>query len=219
MLKIALYNLTTTTKHGGVESFIWEIARRLVDRGHAVTLFGGRGNVLRPYRDLTVLRYPYIAREVWGRVPPLRKSLNLLKLLTKDKDGQLKIDFDDVVQRSVTVVRDGEKTWPPPPVQVSAAPAAKTQGPASESIAPKKKAGLGPAGKAGLFAAGIAVLFGINAVAPAMRPMVRTRPFFRPCRSAYAPMSAAPTGRMTNPTAKMASVARRAAMGSPLGKK
>jgi NAD(P) transhydrogenase subunit alpha len=35
------------------------------------------------------------------------------------------LDFDDVVQRSITVVRDGEKTWPPPPVQVSAeAPAA-----------------------------------------------------------------------------------------------
>ena len=34
------------------------------------------------------------------------------------------LDFDDVVQRSITVVRDGESTWPPPPVQVSAAPAA-----------------------------------------------------------------------------------------------
>src|SRR6476659_10231147 len=82
-LKIALYNLTTTTKHGGVESFVWEIARRLADRGHSVTLFGGRGNVLRPYRDLTIMRYPYIARETWGRVPPLRKSLNLLKLLER----------------------------------------------------------------------------------------------------------------------------------------
>ncbi|MFL5806791.1 MAG: glycosyltransferase family 4 protein [Roseiflexaceae bacterium] len=83
MLKIALYNLTTTTKHGGVESFVWEIARRLADRGHDVTLFGGRGDVLRPYSNLTVLRYPYIARETWGRVPPLRKSLNLLKLLER----------------------------------------------------------------------------------------------------------------------------------------
>jgi glycosyltransferase involved in cell wall biosynthesis len=83
MLKIALYNLTTTTKHGGVESFVWEIARRLADRGHSVTLFGGRGKVTRPYRDLTILRYPYIARETWGRVPPLRKSLNLLKLLER----------------------------------------------------------------------------------------------------------------------------------------
>ena len=83
MLKIALYNLTTTTKHGGVESFVWEIARRLADRGHSVTLFGGRGKVMRPYRDLTILRYPYIARETWGRMPPLRKSLNLLKLLER----------------------------------------------------------------------------------------------------------------------------------------
>jgi glycosyltransferase involved in cell wall biosynthesis len=83
MLKIALYNLTTTTKHGGVESFVWEIARRLADRGHDVTLFGGRGDVLRPYRNLTIMRYRYIARETWGRLPPLRKSLNLLKLLER----------------------------------------------------------------------------------------------------------------------------------------
>ena len=47
-----------------------------------------------------------------------------MKLLTPDKDGQLVLDFDDVVQRSMTVVRDGEMTWPPPPVPVSAAPAA-----------------------------------------------------------------------------------------------
>jgi len=83
MIKIAFYNLTTTTKHGGVESFVWETARRLADRGHDVTLFGGRGDVLRPYDNLTILRYPYIARETWGRVPPLRKSLNLLKLLER----------------------------------------------------------------------------------------------------------------------------------------
>lgn len=82
-MKIALYNLTTTTKHGGVESFVWEVARRLAERGHAVTLFGGRGAVLRPYPGLAVRRYPYVPREAWGRVPPLRKSLNLLKLLER----------------------------------------------------------------------------------------------------------------------------------------
>ena len=32
--------------------------------------------------------------------------------------------MDDVVQRGITVTRDGETMWPPPPVQVSAAPAA-----------------------------------------------------------------------------------------------
>ncbi len=40
------------------------------------------------------------------------------------KDGKAVIDFEDVVQRGMTVCRDGECTWPPPPVQVSAAPAA-----------------------------------------------------------------------------------------------
>ena len=40
-----------------------------------------------------------------------------MKLLTPGKDGELVLDFDDVVQRSVTVVRDGE-------VDVAAAPGA-----------------------------------------------------------------------------------------------
>jgi NAD(P) transhydrogenase subunit alpha len=70
----------------------------------------------------------------------------------------------------VTVVRNGEKTWPPPPVQVSAAPAAAAQAPAADTLAPKKKQGLSAAGKAGLFAAGIAALFLVNAVAPAPLP-------------------------------------------------
>lgn len=123
------------------------------------------GVVILGYTDLPA-RLPAQASQLYGT-----NLLNLLKLLTKDKDGQLRIDFDDVVQRSVTVVRDGEKTWPPPPVQVSAAPQVKTEaGTAANNTAPKKKQGLSPAGKAGLFAAGIAVLFGINAVAPAPLP-------------------------------------------------
>ncbi|GAB16083.1 pyridine nucleotide transhydrogenase alpha subunit [Arthrobacter globiformis NBRC 12137] len=123
------------------------------------------GVVILGYTDLPA-RLPAQASQLYGT-----NMLNLLKLLTKDKDGQLRIDFDDVVQRSVTVVREGEKTWPPPPVQVSAAPAVKTDpGTVAESTAPKKKQGLSAAGKAGLFAAGIAMLFGINAVAPAPLP-------------------------------------------------
>ncbi|WP_113719732.1 Re/Si-specific NAD(P)(+) transhydrogenase subunit alpha [Arthrobacter dokdonensis] len=123
------------------------------------------GVVILGYTDLPA-RLPAQASQLYGT-----NMLNLLKLLTPEKDGVLRIDFDDVVQRSVTVVREGEKTWPPPPVQVSAAPAVKTDaGTAAESTAPKKKQGLSAAGKAGLFAAGIAALFGINAVAPAPLP-------------------------------------------------
>ena len=63
-----------------------------------------------------------------GRLPAQASQLygtnlvNLLKLMTPGKDGELVLDWDDVVQRTITVARGGEKTWPPPPVQVSAAP-------------------------------------------------------------------------------------------------
>jgi H+-translocating NAD(P) transhydrogenase subunit alpha len=65
-----------------------------------------------------------------GRLPTQSSQLfgtnivNLMKLLTPGKDGQIVLDFNDVVQRGMTVVHDGEKMWPPPPVQVSAQPAA-----------------------------------------------------------------------------------------------
>lgn len=65
-----------------------------------------------------------------GRLPTQSSQLygtnlvNLLKLLCKEKDGNIVIDFDDVVVRGVTVVREGEITWPAPPIQVSAQPLA-----------------------------------------------------------------------------------------------
>lgn len=65
-----------------------------------------------------------------GRLPTQSSQLygtnlvNLLKLLCKEKDGNVVVDFDDVVVRGVTVIRDGEVTWPAPPIQVSAQPKA-----------------------------------------------------------------------------------------------
>ena len=66
-----------------------------------------------------------------GRLPTQSSQLfatnlvNLLKLLTPGKDGQPVLDMEDQVVRGMTVVRDGELLWPPPPVQVSAAVPAK----------------------------------------------------------------------------------------------
>ncbi|MEV8150099.1 Re/Si-specific NAD(P)(+) transhydrogenase subunit alpha [Arthrobacter sp. NPDC080073] len=122
------------------------------------------GVVILGYTDLPA-RLPAQSSQLYGT-----NLLNLLKLLTPDKDGVLRIDFEDVVQRSVTVVREGEKTWPPPPVQVSAAPVAQTKAEVAKNTAPKKRQGLSAAGKARLFAAGIAALFLVNAVAPAPLP-------------------------------------------------
>jgi H+-translocating NAD(P) transhydrogenase subunit alpha len=90
---------------------------------------------------VTILGYTDLA----GRLPTQASQLygqnlvNLMKLLTPEKDGQLVLDFDDVVQRSITVVRDGELTWPPPAVQVSAAPAQAGPAPEAAARAPEKQ--------------------------------------------------------------------------------
>lgn len=74
------------------------------------------------YTDLPS-RLPTQSSQLYGT-----NLVNLLKLLCKEKDGKINIDFDDVVLRGVTVVRAGEITFPAPPIQVSAQPqqAAKT---------------------------------------------------------------------------------------------
>ncbi|GFG53272.1 NAD(P)(+) transhydrogenase (Re/Si-specific) subunit alpha [Mycolicibacterium agri] len=110
------------------------------------------------YTDLAG-RLPATASQLYGT-----NLVNLLKLLTPEKDGKLMLDWDDVVQRSVTVVRDGEITWPPPPVQVSAAPAAaaatapKVEEPAKKPLTTGRRLGL-------TFAAA-AVLFTLIALSP-----------------------------------------------------
>jgi NAD(P) transhydrogenase subunit alpha len=68
------------------------------------------------YTDLPG-RLPAQASQLYGT-----NLVNLLTLLTPGKDGELVIDLDDVVVRSMTVVHRGEVLWPPPPVAVSAAP-------------------------------------------------------------------------------------------------
>jgi NAD(P) transhydrogenase subunit alpha len=117
---------------------------------HGVTIIG--------YTDLAG-RLPATASQLYGT-----NLVNLLKLLTPEKDGQLNLDFDDVVQRSVTVVRDGETTWPPPPVQVSAAPAAAAAAPV-EKAEPKSPMSTGR--RLGITFAAAAVLFALIALSPA----------------------------------------------------
>ena len=124
------------------------------------------GVVILGYTDLAS-RLPTQASQLYGT-----NLVNLVKLLTPGKDGRLVLDFDDVVQRSVTVVRDGETTWPPPPVQVSAAPLAAKAGTngGAPSVAPKPRRTLSKGGRLALIAVGIAALFLVNAVAPPPLP-------------------------------------------------
>jgi len=77
-----------------------------------------------------------------GRLPTQSSEMyatnlvNLTKLLSREKDGTIDIDFEDVVLRNMTVIREGEVTFPPPAISVTAAPAKK---PAVETPAAAKE--------------------------------------------------------------------------------
>jgi len=116
---------------------------------------------------VTIVGYTDLA----GRLPAQASQLystnlvNLMKLLTPGKDGELVLNWDDVVQRSMTVTHDRAVTWPPPPVEVSASPVAATT-----SAAPavkKEKAAPNPRKRYTLVALAGAALLLVTAAAPA----------------------------------------------------
>ncbi|WP_328885748.1 Re/Si-specific NAD(P)(+) transhydrogenase subunit alpha [Streptomyces sp. NBC_00316] len=128
------------------------------------------GRAIVTENGVTIIGYTDLA----GRLPAQASQLygtnlvNLLKLLTPDKDGRLTLDLEDVVQRAVTVVRDGETLWPPPPVAVSAMPkqAADAQAASMSPVEPKPARSLSPAGRYGLIGFGMLALFALIAVSP-----------------------------------------------------
>lgn len=119
---------------------------------------------------VTILGYTDLA----GRLPTQASQLfgtnivNLLKLTTPEKDGQLVLDLTDVVQRGMTVVQNGDTLWPPPPVEVSAAQAPAT--PKEPAPVEEPKPGLTQRGKYALIGVGILALFLVNAYAPQPLP-------------------------------------------------
>ncbi|MEO5663844.1 MAG: Re/Si-specific NAD(P)(+) transhydrogenase subunit alpha [Nocardioides sp.] len=110
---------------------------------------------------VTILGYTDLASRLAAQTSQLfgTNIVNLFKLLTPGKDGELVLDHEDVVQRGITVTRDGESLWPPPPVQVSAAPAAAAP---VERHVPEPKVPMDPRRK--FFGAALgAVLFALAA--------------------------------------------------------
>ncbi len=112
------------------------------------------------YTDL-VSRLPNQSSQLYAN-----NLVSLTKLLCKEKDGTLNIDFDDVVIRNMTVVNQNEITFPPPPIQVSAAPAKPKVAPVKAAEVKVEKP-MSSTKKYGMMAAG-ALLFGwVASVAPA----------------------------------------------------
>ncbi|MBP3194769.1 MAG: Re/Si-specific NAD(P)(+) transhydrogenase subunit alpha [Cardiobacteriaceae bacterium] len=76
---------------------------------------------------VTILGYTDLANRLPGQASQLYATnlVNLTKLLSPKKDGNIEINFEDAVIRNMTVVNDGELSFPPPEISVSAAPKAE----------------------------------------------------------------------------------------------
>ena len=112
------------------------------------------------YTDL-VSRLPNQASQLYAN-----NLVSLTKLLCKEKDGNLNIDFDDVVIRNMTVVKDNEITFPPPPIQVSAAPAQPKVAPAAK-VEVKAEEPMSQSKKHTMMAVGALLFAWVASVAPA----------------------------------------------------
>ncbi|CAA9574475.1 MAG: hypothetical protein AVDCRST_MAG88-2689 [uncultured Thermomicrobiales bacterium] len=84
--RVALYNVTTTTKTGGVETFVRELARGLAAAGLAVDIIGGRaprGRVGEVVPGVRIVRAPFVPREWLRRLPGLGRQYGATKLLER----------------------------------------------------------------------------------------------------------------------------------------
>jgi NAD(P) transhydrogenase subunit alpha len=73
---------------------------------------------------VTIVGYTDLASRMAKQSSTLYAN-NLLRLteeLCKTKDGQVNVNFEDDAIRGLTVIRNGEITWPAPPLKLPAAP-------------------------------------------------------------------------------------------------
>ncbi|MBX3664208.1 MAG: Re/Si-specific NAD(P)(+) transhydrogenase subunit alpha [Burkholderiaceae bacterium] len=90
-------------------------------------------------------------------------SNNLLRLteeLCKTKDGVIDVNMDDDAIRGLTVIKDGNVTWPPPPLKLPAPPPK----PAAAAAVPAAKKGHGHGAGEPMSAKTMVIVFGVGAL-------------------------------------------------------
>lgn len=102
------------------------------------------GEVVVTDNGVTIIGYNDLPSRLPGQSSQLfgQNIVNLMKLVTKAKDGVPVWDMEDEVVRGMTVTLDGEGMWPPPKVNVSAAPKKAAAAPEAQAAAepePEKK--------------------------------------------------------------------------------
>lgn len=87
------------------------------------------GKVITTDNGVKIIGYSDLACRLPAQSSQLYSTnlVNLAKILSKEKDGNIDIDFEDVILRNMSVTKGGEITFPPPPISVSAAPAPKAE--------------------------------------------------------------------------------------------
>jgi len=113
---------------------------------------------------VTIIGYTDLASRLAKQASTLY-STNLLRLteeLCKTKDGVINVNMEDDAIRGLTVIKDGEITWPPPPPKLPAAPPQAK--PAAAAAVPAKKSGHGHGAGEPASAKSLAIMFGVGAV-------------------------------------------------------
>ncbi|WP_175719210.1 Re/Si-specific NAD(P)(+) transhydrogenase subunit alpha [Burkholderia anthina] len=114
---------------------------------------------------VTIVGYTDLASRL-SRQSSTLYGTNLLRVveeLCKGKDGTINVDFDDDAIRGLTVIKEGNVTWPPPPIK-QAAVAPKPPAAAPAAAAPAKSKGHGHSGEP-MSAKALAIVFAVGAVA------------------------------------------------------
>ena len=111
---------------------------------------------------VTIVGYTDLASRLAKQSSTLYSN-NLFRLteeLCKAKDGVVNINMEDDAIRGLTVIKDGEVTWPAPPIKMPAPPPK----PPAAAAAPSAAKGHGHGG-APMSARGLATVFGVGALA------------------------------------------------------
>ena len=124
------------------------------------------GKIITTANGVKIIGYTDMANRLAGQSSQLYGTnlVNLARLLTPNKDGELALNFEDVIIRNMTVTHEGNSMYPPPPIQVSAAPKAEPKATAPAPVATAQPAS---ANKKIIWAAiAVILMLWIGAVAP-----------------------------------------------------
>ena len=94
------------------------------------------GKAVMTQNGVRIVGYTDLANRLSGQSSQLYATnlVNLTKLLSPEKNGEIVLNFEDPIIRNMTVAHQGEIMYPPPAIQVSAAPKQEPQNIQAASI-------------------------------------------------------------------------------------